>query len=919
VYRILALGKGWHRIGYASSLRRLLAINWLIFAAGITVLSALSSITAANIWGTGLSDTSFYDAAERAGLCFNLALYGLPLALSAVTAILRPRWWRRILALGIILPLALGAVTSGRAVALLVIIAVLVPTCWGGRELAQHLSPATDRPTAWALGAALGIGFLGIVGFITGLIGLLRPLVLWPLLCGIVAVLSTSSPARARLARDLAAARRWVSRPIALTPVRILLGGLLVATTWSVILGALAPETTSDAARQRTPAALAFAHTRSLTVSDPAVSVALLPALGEITYAVILAVGPLPSAKLFELAVSGACIFLVMALGKRLGGRGAGELATFSFATMPLVMWLGQTAYLDLLTCLAALAAALFLLTPQRPDRAAAFMSGVFCGWGIAVKLHFAYVAVGLGLTLLLLALGTPGLWTARIRRMAGLITIFSTATIAVMFPPLVRSAMLTGQVPGFSLATQSYGRANGANPSVLGDLSGFGYGRDIPHLLLLPLDLTVHSLKFEWIPTPWGPFAGLLGYWPLALLPLLLLTRVNYRTAALWWGSVLALLGWFYSAQYLRYGLPIFVLLGLIGVTAFTDIRRRSTSPAFKRLLTILVLIPTFATVAIQARIPTYTQDFVFGRQSEAAYLDRYLYCCGGTAILRLLDAQPDATRAYALADSPRLYARTPIGTSLVMPGGTSSPDPSDPEAILAALDTGGYSHLIISRRYLSTAWERSRIVDDNFLRRYTILIGNGPDAYLYRIVSPQERATPIPWASGPELLANGDFEASGAADGPAHWSPLTIGTNISGPASASAAAPRYERGMAASGQAAVLVSKDEGWATTVPARPGQRYLLDAASRGGAANGNGDSGFTLRLEWRDITGQALATSTSRVPASAANYHRFSLAATAPPGTATVTVILLASDTRVWVDDVSLREAAGGVDTSNSP
>jgi len=609
VHRILTLRQGLRRIRCAGSLRGLLAINWLIFAAGVASLSALSSIFASNIWGTGLSDTSFYDAAERAGLWFNLALYGLPLALSAMVAILRPRWWRRVLLLSTILPLALGAITSGRLVALIVTIAVLIPTCWGGRELAQRFSRTADRVTTWTLGAALGIGIIGSIGFIAGLIGLLRPLVLWPLLCGTVVILSVSA-ARARLARDLAAAQRWVSRPIVPTPARILLGGLLVATTWSVIFGALAPETTSDATRQRTPAALNFAHTRSITVSDPAVSVALLPALGEMTYAVILAIGPLPSAKLFELAVYGICICLVMALGKRLGGRRAGELAAFSFATMPLVMWLGQTAYLDLFTCLAALTAALLLLTPQIPDRAAALMSGLFCGWGIAVKLHFAYVVMGLGFTLLLLALGAPGMWPVRIWRAANLMAIFGVATMAVVLPPLVRSAILTGQIPGLSLATQSLGRASGTKPAALADLPGFGYGRDPLHLLSLPLDLTVNSLKFEWITTLWGPFDGLVGYWPLELLPLLLLTRANYRTAALWWGALLALLGWFYSAQYLRYGLPIFALLCPTGVAAFEHVRRRSPSLTFKRLLTVLVLVPTLATVAIQARIPTYTQD---------------------------------------------------------------------------------------------------------------------------------------------------------------------------------------------------------------------------------------------------------------------------------------------------------------------
>ncbi len=115
-------------------------------------------------------------------------------------------------------------------------------------------------------------------------------------------------------------------------------------------------------------------------------------------------------------------------------------------------------------------------------------------------------------------------------------------------------------------------------------------------------------------------------------------------------------------------------------------------------------------------------------------------------------------------------------------------------------------------------------------------------------------------------------------------------------------------------------MVKSSEGWETTVPVQANQRYLLGAASRSAMTAGNGNGGFTLRLDWRDTNGRLLGTSLSRVPASASGFHRFSLAATAPPGTVTATVLLLATDdTTIFIDDVSLQEATAGIDLEAIP
>lgn len=918
--RISTLRNAYLPSGHINAIRMLLAVNWMILAVAVTLLSALSSILTPNAWGGISSNTALYDAIERVGLWINLILYTVPLIISAIVAFYWPRRWRSTLLIIALLPLLIGAVTSGRVTALLVVIAVLLPTFWGGREIVHLLLPNTDRATLWALGAAIGLILLGMLGFIAGILGVLRPLIIWPILLGSTLILLVG-PARKRLISDLKTMGPTLARPTVPTLARILMSGLLVATAWSVILGALAPEINSDTTRQRTAAALNFAQTRHLDVSDIASGVAAAPALGEVTYAIVLALGPLPTAKLLALAIGGLCVALVALVGRRLGGRRAELLAAVSFATMPLVIWLGQTAYLDLFTCLAALAAVLFLITQRIPTISAAFASGLCCGWGIAVKLHFGYVAVGIAVTLLLLVFTTPGALSARIKRATILLVTFGVAAIAVLLAPLIRSTLLTGQLPGLTLATQSISRADGTSPSALADLPRFGYGRDLLHLILLPLDLTVNSFQFEWTLTPWGPFNGLLGYLPLALLPLLALIHPERRTMALWWGAAVAGLGWFFSAQYLRYGLPVVALLCPLGAAAFEQLRRRSAAPKLRQVLTLLVLVPLIAGVVVQARVPEYKHNFVLGRESETSYLNHFLVCCGGTAVLRLLDEQPDATRALALNEIPRIYARTPVGTALLTPDGQPLQDTSDPLVTLAALDASGYSHLIITRRYLSTGWENSQLVDEAFLRRYTVLVGSSSDTYLYRILPPAARTAPVAWTKGRELLTNGGFETADTGGSPANWTPVHASENPGNAVGASAAMPRYERGgIAASGQGVVTVESNEGWETTVPVQADRRYLLGAASRSAVTAGNGNGGFVLRLDWRDANGHPLGMSLSRVPASDSGFHRFSLAATAPPRTATATVVLLATgDTNILVDDVSLQEATTGIDLEAMP
>jgi hypothetical protein len=177
---------------------------------------------------------------------------------------------------------------------------------------------------------------------------------------------------------------------------------------------------------------------------------------------------------------------------------------------------------------------------------------------------------------------------------------------------------------------------------------------------------------------------------------------------------------------------------------------------------------------------------------------------------------------------------------------------------------------------------------VNEDFLRRHTQLVGGGDFSYLYRILPPGQDG-PVAWAQGSELLVNGEFESAEA--GLASWA-------VTG-------APLHDRSgrEGHTGDGAIQLGPQDQLATTVAVRPGVRYLLSSAARsvGGYAHAQ------LTIEWRDSTGKVIAVSGENTPASAGEYHTFSILADAPAGANAATVSIRVLGRPAWIDDLSLR------------
>lgn len=772
--------------------------------------------------------------------------------------------------------------TSGNVGPLALVVAIVALASWPGRVVAALLLGPADRPVAWAVGSAYGVAILALLAGGLGRVGLLRAWAVWGALVAFAALPLAFPAARRLLRADLAGVAAWFRRPDGPWGARWPAIGLLLGAGWIGLVGALAPEIGSDAIRQRLATAALFARAGRL-VAQETLTVSARPGVGELAYAAVLACAPLAAAKLFNFAVGLWCGAGVWALGRRLGGRRAATIALLLLGTAPFVVALAQVAYGDLIATLFAVACALALVAPRRITPGALVAALLALAGGLAVKASFLVVAAGLLAALLAVAWRDWGRRFLPTRRVA-------VAAIAASLVAGALAALLVWQVgrdlPGAGRVAPRLESAWSAVRAQRDSAEEFGLGRSPGALVRLPLALLRETGRFGEMR---GGFAGYA--WPLAL-PLLPLALPGRRRWPLLVGLAVGFLAWALSAQYLRYVAPLAALLAALSGAAVALAARRCRRPAGIALRVAVALLCALWPVGLLNTILAFPGDLpyrvVFGQQGREDYLNEHVVAY---TPLRLLDREAGATRALTAFEYPQLYTRVPLYPATYTYG------EGDEAALLALLDAGGYSHVVVDRGFLLPGWDGYLATDEAFLRRNATLVGGDRNAYLYRLVPPDRRGRDQEWARGPELLPNGGFERADGT-GPQGWAPF--------------GRPTYDRSgaQARAGQAAFRATPQDWYTATVPVRPQTRYLLAHATRAEGARGYA----RLQVNWLDAADQIVGVSLEVVPTSPLRYAQFSMLATAPPGAARARVYLVAQQGVAWFDDASFRavDAAAG-------
>jgi hypothetical protein len=873
-------GRRWLAV-LSVTLTKRLVFYWLLFAALLAILDVILSVALVAVSAT---------AADRTGIRFNLFISALAIALSVACGYATPTWWRRAIILLATAPIPVLLITSRNTATGVAVLLLAFIASWLGRQLTALLLGKLDPVDSWVIGATFGLGLIASGGLILGTLHALRPAVTWTLI--IIVALALVVKGRGHLAREASMLGVWLSHPSERKPLPFLLAGAMLACYWLNLSGALAPEVRPDAIRQRLVAATHFAQNGHLRPTDPDVSVAAAPALGEIAYSAALTLGTVQGAQLLHFLAGLCCAGAIFALGRRLGGPLAGGLGAVAFYCTLMTSYLSQTAYLDFFTTLFSVTAALLLVLRKRTDWRIALAAGMCLGFGVAVKVHVGYVAVGLAGTAGFLALRYGGL-----RRACQVCATLAGAAVVAAAPWMVRSYAYTSKIPGLEYATSALTTTTNGPSAVLFDLKIFGYGQSLRDLLALPFTAILTSNRFGGGQLDTSVIGGHIGFLLLGMCPLLFVVRKHWRVVAILSGALVATLLWFHTAQYLRYGLPIIAILSAAGGAAFATALRQSSKPA---ALNFLLGTLAISGVLIRIQMPDLGHRYTLGLQSREAFLVEYLgqEGAGSYAILRLLDDDPSVARVFAMHDGARLYTRARISSPFTTSGDLALE--GNDELVLQRLREGGYSHIMLDRRIWAGPtlnWDRMSITNEDFLRRHTVLVAGGDYCYLYRIIFPGEGTQGESWTEGGELLTNGDLEAGNTA-WPRGWviagQPQNHHSHESSPA---------RQGM-------VLLMREEMLTTTVPVQAGTSYLIATTGRG-----EGGYGFLqTRIEWRDSAGQTLGISGEDTPVTPRAYQTFSTLVTAPAGAATAIISLQPTAAPTWVDTVSLHTVAG--DTS---
>lgn len=879
--RLLQLSRQDHCLGALNAnrkvfpldeVRRRVIMYWLLISTILTV-----TIVAAS---TALTHTGVRQDGD--GVRFNLLIFGIALIANMFGGRLWPMWWRRVLLTSSILPLPLLSYTSGNLPTLISVTALLLPMIWLGREIAQKLAPSIDSAECWIIGSALGVGLVALLGFILGALGYLRPGFIWVTLAGITGILIIR--ARGNLGRDLKQVGHWLKGPITARPMTLLLIAMMLSCVWLNLIGALAPEVRSDAIRQRLATAVHFTKIGSIRPTDPDLVVADAPALGEITYAVGTTIGPVQTAKLIHWLVGIFCAAAIFGLGRRLHSTQAGGIAAFIFYSTLLVGFLSQTAYLDLFTVLFAVVAALCLTIGVGNKQHIVACAGVLTGFGVAVKLHFGYIAIGLAITAIGIAL------RAGKRQAVQTTIVFTLFAVLAATPWFIRSVILTGSVPGLQLGANSLIDTNSKSK---GDLVDFGFGRSLFQFVISPFTATFLSGKYGGTQIISGVIGGHGGFLAFGCVPLLIAIRRERFVLSVMAGTVTAAVLWFYTAQYLRYGLPIFALFSTVAGVVYVTIRENTTSKRDRIILDVLLCIMALSGMFIRLQLPDTAHRFTFGLQSRDAYLTEWMggQAAGTYTITQMLNAEPTATRVLASYDGARLYSNVRIsqpwstGGDLIFEGSE--------EQVWARIGQDGYSHILLDRSPWQGDkwyWDQMTIIDEDFLRCNTALVGGGDYSYLYRLLPPDQRGCKQAWAQGRERIGNGDFTLIEQG--------LPQGWELVGDAPVPANTPRSQ-----GNPSALLLTAQQTVQTQVAITPGTQYLLAEATR--TVEGYGRIAITVK--WHDANGNLLGTAGEEMPVSPRKYHTFSMLATAPDGATTATICAQVLSGEVWFDNFSLR------------
>ena len=552
------------------------ALGTVLLLGWFTLIAVLGGALALRMSGfpvLGDAQATFWDRPMLAvGALVGAVCLGMTLAV---------RWLRPAATLPMTLAVV-AAVVLGGAVAtgsLMAIVPVLVITglSWlVGQALVTRLS-APDAPGWITAIVAVALG--------NGLLGLLL------LLLASTSSLNAATVVTGALVLLLAIAVLTLRRPVriprgpwglpTLTWFETVLLGITGALVAYALLSTFVPEHASDAVRAHLPIAREFWQQQGRAPAYPELWPSAFPIHAHLLYAPAWGFGGMAGVKLVHAAIGLLSVVAVAGLGWLLAGRLAGLVAAAIFATLPIALWELGHAYVDLFPAFFLATATLAALVWQRgASRTWLVLAGALAAFAFAAKMTSGPYPVALAAVIVLVGREH---WNLRSRVLDVLAFMVGAS---VILPWLLRSYVLTGAIPGIDLLVD----AIFSEPYALGaNLANFGVGRHPLDVLRIPWDMTFDGGSFG------EATSGAIGLALLLTLPLILLVPRTRASAFLLALAAIGFVGWAYTAQYIRYGLPLFAIVAVLcgaGVARATTFRSRGGRLVARALPLLLIAL---------------------------------------------------------------------------------------------------------------------------------------------------------------------------------------------------------------------------------------------------------------------------------------------------------------------------------------
>lgn len=427
--------------------------------------------------------------------------------------------------------------------------------------------------------SGLGLGALMLIGSALGALAALRPLTVWVTL-GLCAILGLSHLEyfAAQLRRDFRSKRPWEGSSIEQGQLVAMALALAAALALS-----LAPVSFYDALVYHLAQPLRAA---ALGESGPRQSVLFtwLPAAAEQLWALLIAIGGIKAAALFNLSLALLSGLGLLDLGARLLPQRRLWLPPALFLTQPLAVLAfavfgadGVCAFFALLS----LTALLNSVAERNASLQGRWMALAFALAGVAVAVK-PVALIHAGAILLVgawLALAEPA------RRSPGNLAL-SVALFGLSLLPWMAQGLLLRDNPLYPFGLSLFGVEwlPSASSAYFEHLKDFGPARDLLGWARLPWDLTFK-------PSAFGG-GGNLSFLFLGVLPAIFFVSYSAQARALGLYSALGLLLWSGGPRVLRYMLPLLPGLCLLLAWALLELERWARSASWALALRLLVVL---------------------------------------------------------------------------------------------------------------------------------------------------------------------------------------------------------------------------------------------------------------------------------------------------------------------------------------